>query len=65
MSTARSAPTRPKGIPDHAYSPFDERRNREYPCPPGGCEFVEGQVLVKLAPDVSAAKGAGPADVGE
>ena len=53
MSTARSGPTRLKGIPTHAYSPFDERRNREYPCPPGGCEFVEGQVLVKLAPDVA------------
>jgi len=25
-----------EGIPAHAYSPFDERRNREYPCPPGG-----------------------------
>ena len=32
-----------EGIPTHAYSPFDERRNREYPCPPGGCEYVEGQ----------------------
>ena len=50
-----------EGIPTHAYSPFDERRNREYPCPPGGCEFVKGQVLVKLAEDVSVAKGAGPA----
>ena len=48
-----------EGIPTHAYSPFDERRNREYPCPPGGCEFVKGQVLVKLAEDVSTAKGAG------
>ncbi len=40
------------GIPAHAYSPFDERRNRDYPCPPGGCEFQEGRVLVKLAPQV-------------
>ena len=41
-----------EGIPAHAYSPFDERRNREYPCPPGGCEFQKGQVLVKLATEV-------------
>ena len=41
-----------EGIPAHAYSPFDERRNREYPCPPGGCEFQKGQVLVKLAPQM-------------
>ena len=41
-----------EGIPAHAYSPFDERRNREYPCPPGGCEFQKGQVLVKLASQV-------------
>ena len=39
-----------EGIPVHAYSPFDERRNREYPCPPGGCEFMPGQLLVKLTP---------------
>ncbi len=43
-----------EGIPTHAYSPFDERRNREYPCPPGGCEFETDHVLVKLAPDVDA-----------
>ena len=41
-----------EGIPAHAYSPFDEARNREYPCPPGGCEFQKGQVLVKLSPQV-------------
>jgi PKD repeat protein/subtilisin family serine protease len=41
-----------EGTPAHAYSPFDERRNREYPCPPGGCEFQKGQVVVKLAPQV-------------
>jgi hypothetical protein len=41
-----------EGIPAHAYSPFDERRNREYHCPPGGCEFQKGQVLVKLASQV-------------
>lgn len=41
-----------EGIPAHAYSPFDEVRNREYPCPPGGCEFQKGQVLVKLASQV-------------
>ncbi|MEM4217163.1 MAG: hypothetical protein QXZ09_04005 [Candidatus Methanomethylicaceae archaeon] len=49
-----------EGIPKHAYSPFDERRNRDYPCPPGGCQFREGQVLVKLAPDVTLRKGLGP-----
>jgi subtilisin family serine protease len=43
-----------EGIPTHAYSPFDERANRSYPCPPGGCDFVEGQVVVKLAPQVRA-----------
>lgn len=41
-----------EGIPVHAYSPFDEKNNREYPCPPGGCEFEPGQVLVKLDPGV-------------
>jgi subtilisin family serine protease len=41
-----------EGIPVHAYSPFDERRNRDYPCPPGGCEFQKGRVLIKLAPQV-------------
>ncbi len=40
-----------EGIPEHAYSPFDERVNRKHPCPPGGCEFEPGQVLVKLAQD--------------
>jgi hypothetical protein len=49
-----------EGIPKHAYSPFDERRNRDYPCPPGGCQFREGQVLVKLAPNVTTRKGLGP-----
>ena len=41
-----------EGIPRHAYSPFDERRNRDYPCPPGGCQFQQGRVLIKLAPQV-------------
>ncbi len=41
-----------EGIPKHAYSPFDERRNREHPCPPGGCEFEKGRVVIKLAPQV-------------
>jgi subtilisin family serine protease len=53
-----------EGIPVHAYSPFDERRNREYPCPPGGCAFVPGKLLVKLAPQVTGPKEgvqAGPA----
>jgi len=43
-------------IPTHAYSPFAEQANREYPCPPGGCEFMAGQVLVKLAADVQIKK---------
>ena len=41
-----------EGIPKHAYSPFDERANREYPCPPGGCDFQKRRVLVKLAPQI-------------
>ena len=49
-----------EGIPVHAYSPFDERVNREYPCPPGGCEFEPGQLVVKLAPDVTTPKRGGP-----
>ncbi len=44
-----------EGIPVHAYSPFDERHNREYPCPPGGCNFETGHVLVKLAAGVEVA----------
>jgi subtilisin family serine protease len=42
--------TKQEGIPKHAYSPFDERVNREYPCPPGGCEIQPGRIVVKLAP---------------
>ncbi len=42
-----------QGIPDHAYSPFDELGNREHPCPPGGCDAMAGQVLVKFAPEVT------------
>lgn len=44
-----------EGIPAHAYSPFDERRNREYPCPHGGCDYDTEHVLVKLAPGVRVA----------
>jgi len=55
-----------EGIPEHAYSPFDEKNNREYPCPPGGCEYVAGQVLVKLTLGLQvnelAAQGAWTAD---
>jgi len=43
-----------QGIPKHAYSPFDERNNREHPCPPEGCDFMEGQLLIKFAPEVKA-----------
>jgi hypothetical protein len=55
-----------EGIPAHAYSPFDERKNREHPCPRGGCDFVEDQVLIKLAspsrPLLGQAQGALTAD---
>lgn len=47
----RNDPT--EGIPDHTYSPYDERRNREYPCPPGGCEFATGHVIVKVASHIA------------
>jgi len=53
----RNDPT--EGIPVHAYSPFDERRNREYPCPPNGCNFEPGEVLVKLAPAIQPRSGQG------
>lgn len=39
-----------EGIPDHAYSPFDELDKREV-CPPGGCDYVKGRVLIKLEAD--------------
>jgi subtilisin family serine protease len=48
-----------EGIPVHAYSPFDERNNREYPCPPGGCNVMPGQLLLKLAPGVPTVGAAG------
>ena len=40
------------GVPRHAYSPFDDAE--EPPCPPGGCDFVAGQVLIKLKPEAMA-----------
>ncbi len=39
-----------EGIPAHAYSPFDDLDKREV-CPPGGCDYVQGRVLIKLEPD--------------
>jgi len=48
-----------EGIPVHAYSPFDERNNREYPCPPGGCNVMPGQLLLKLAPGVPTQRAGG------
>ncbi len=42
------------GIPDHAYSPFDAHVNADHPCPPGGCEFEQTHVLIKLRDDISA-----------
>jgi subtilisin family serine protease/murein DD-endopeptidase MepM/ murein hydrolase activator NlpD len=41
------------GTPEHAYSPFAERNNREHPCPPGGCEMAADHVVAKLAPQIS------------
>ncbi len=46
-----------EGIPVHAYSPFDERANREHPCPPNGCNYEPGEVLVKLAPAIQPRSG--------
>lgn len=46
-----------EGIPRYAYSPFDERNNREYPCPSGGCDYEPDQLLIKLAPETSIANG--------
>lgn len=45
-----------EGIPVHAYSPFDERNNREHPCPPGGCDIAAHAVLVKLTSEAAAAQ---------
>ena len=39
-----------EGIPNHAYSPFDDLDKREV-CPPGGCDYVKGRVLIKLEAD--------------
>lgn len=47
-----------EGIPRNAYSPFDERNNREHPCPSGGCESVADYVLLKLEPEVAARRNA-------
>lgn len=43
-----------EGVPHHAYSPFDERNNREHPCPSGGCESVTNYVLIKFEPEIAA-----------
>ncbi|HEY9121801.1 MAG TPA: hypothetical protein VIM80_02285, partial [Brevefilum sp.] len=39
-----------EGIPDHAYSPFDDLDKREV-CPPGGCDYLVGKVLIKFEAD--------------
>jgi len=39
-----------EGIPEHAYSPFDDPEIREA-CPFGGCDYVSGRVLIKLEPN--------------
>jgi len=44
-----------QGIPKHAYSPFDDPEVREV-CPPGGCDYVAGRVLIKFAPDQALVK---------
>ena len=49
-----------EGTPVHAYSPFDERLNQEHPCPPGGCEYQKGYLLVKLEPQVAVSKNSRP-----
>lgn len=38
-----------EGIPEHAYSPFDDPEERQA-CPTGGCDYVKGRVLIKLEP---------------
>lgn len=38
------------GIPAHAYSPFDDVE--EASCPPGGCDYQPGVLLIKLEEDV-------------
>lgn len=41
-----------EGIPEHAYSPFDDPEKRTA-CPSGGCDYVKGRVLIKLEPTQS------------
>lgn len=45
-----------QGVPSHAYSPFDEENSQEYSCPPGGCDYAPGTLLVKIAPEISVNK---------
>jgi hypothetical protein len=52
-TTSRYGPKRnnpDEGIPRYAYSPFQEPEKREV-CPPGGCDYVAGQLLIKFEPD--------------
>lgn len=44
-----------QGIPTHAYSPFDDVEKTEV-CPPGGCDYVEGRVLIKFKPEQTLVK---------
>jgi len=39
-----------EGIPRYAYSPFQETEKSEV-CPPGGCDYIAGQLLIKFEPD--------------
>ncbi|MGI6740844.1 MAG: S8 family serine peptidase [Brevefilum sp.] len=51
--TSRYGPVRnnpDEGIPRYAYSPFQEPEKREV-CPPGGCDYMAGQLLIKFALD--------------
>ena len=51
--TSRYGPSRnnpDEGIPRYAYSPFQEPEKREV-CPPGGCDYIADQLLIKFEPD--------------
>ena len=48
----RNATIRPRVYPPTPIHPLTSGTIREHPCPPGGCDFEAGHVLVKLAPGV-------------
>jgi subtilisin family serine protease len=45
-----------QGVPRYAYSPFEEKNSTEVHCPSGGCDYMPGVALIKLAPEESFAK---------